>query len=163
VVSVTPRPRFTPGERNPSTDRIGGWVGPRAGLDAGDRRKILCPCRGSNPDRPACSQTLYWLSYHGSSSSSIINNTNLANLQIHRHDIHVLECSIHKNQEEDFIEWQTILWNKVLLFWLNSYLTVFFNSFRSISFSLHIINQTLVKSHGEVLLYWIHNKKKKFD
>jgi hypothetical protein len=37
----------------------GGWVGPRAGLDAGARRKILCPCRGSNPDRPARSQTLY--------------------------------------------------------------------------------------------------------
>jgi hypothetical protein len=26
-------------------------VGPRAGLDAGARRKILCPCRGSNPGR----------------------------------------------------------------------------------------------------------------
>jgi hypothetical protein len=38
-------------------------MGPRAGLDAGARRKILCPCRGSNPDRPARSQTLYWLSY----------------------------------------------------------------------------------------------------
>jgi hypothetical protein len=41
-------------------------VGPRAGLDAGARRKILCPCRGSNPDRPARSQTLYCLSYRGS-------------------------------------------------------------------------------------------------
>jgi hypothetical protein len=27
-------------------------VGPRAGLDAGARRKILCPCRGLNPDHP---------------------------------------------------------------------------------------------------------------
>jgi hypothetical protein len=27
-------------------------VGPRAGLDTGARGKILCPCRGSNPDRP---------------------------------------------------------------------------------------------------------------
>jgi hypothetical protein len=40
-----------------------GWVGPRAGLDAGARRKILCPCRGSNPNRLARSQTLYCLSY----------------------------------------------------------------------------------------------------
>jgi hypothetical protein len=42
-------------------------VGPRAGLNAGARRKILCPCRESNPDRPARSQTLYCLSYSGSS------------------------------------------------------------------------------------------------
>jgi hypothetical protein len=27
-------------------------VGLRAGLDTEDRGKILCPCRGSNPDRP---------------------------------------------------------------------------------------------------------------
>jgi hypothetical protein len=27
-------------------------VGPRAGLDTEARRKILCPCRRSNPDRP---------------------------------------------------------------------------------------------------------------
>jgi hypothetical protein len=34
----------------PGTHWIGGWVGPRAGLDAGARREILCPCRGPNPD-----------------------------------------------------------------------------------------------------------------
>jgi hypothetical protein len=62
VVSVTPRPRFTPGERTPGTHWTGGWVGPRAGLFAETRRNILCPCRGSNPDRPARSQTLYCLS-----------------------------------------------------------------------------------------------------
>jgi hypothetical protein len=67
VVSVTPRPRFTPGERTPGNHWTGGWVGPRAGLDAGAKRKILCPCRGSNPDRPARSQTLHCLSCHGSS------------------------------------------------------------------------------------------------
>jgi hypothetical protein len=47
VVSVTSRPRFTPG-----THWIGGWVGLRAGLDAGARRKILCLCRGSNLEHP---------------------------------------------------------------------------------------------------------------
>jgi hypothetical protein len=33
--------RFTPGERDPGTLCIGGCVGPRAGLDDEDRRKIL--------------------------------------------------------------------------------------------------------------------------
>jgi hypothetical protein len=40
--------------------------GPRAGLDAENRRKILCSCWGSNPGCPVRSQTLYWLSYPGS-------------------------------------------------------------------------------------------------
>jgi hypothetical protein len=46
LVSVMPRPRFTPGERAPGTHCIGCWVGPRAGLDAEVRGKILCLCRG---------------------------------------------------------------------------------------------------------------------
>jgi hypothetical protein len=58
VVSITPRPRFTPGERAPGTLCTGGWVGPRAGLDAEIREKIVCLCRGSNPGRPVRSQTL---------------------------------------------------------------------------------------------------------
>jgi hypothetical protein len=66
VVSVTPQPRFTPGERTPGTHWTGGWMGPRAGLDTEARGKFICPCRGSNPGRPARSQTLYWLSYPGS-------------------------------------------------------------------------------------------------
>jgi hypothetical protein len=41
VVSITPRPRFTPGQRAPGTHCIGGWVGPRAGLDPEVRGKIL--------------------------------------------------------------------------------------------------------------------------
>jgi hypothetical protein len=49
--SVSPRPRFTPGERTPGTHWTGGWVGPRASLDTEVRGKILC--RGSNLSRPA--------------------------------------------------------------------------------------------------------------
>jgi hypothetical protein len=50
-----------PGERAPGTHCTGGWVGPRVGLDAEVRGKILCLCRGSNTGRPVRSQTLYWL------------------------------------------------------------------------------------------------------
>jgi hypothetical protein len=52
VLSVTPRPRFTPGGRTPGTHWTEGWVGPTAGLDSEIRGKILCLCRGSNLDRP---------------------------------------------------------------------------------------------------------------
>jgi hypothetical protein len=70
VVSVMPRPRFSPGERTPGTHCTGGWVDPRAGLDTEARGKILSPLLGiepRSPSRPARSQTLYWLSYpvHG--------------------------------------------------------------------------------------------------
>jgi hypothetical protein len=41
-----------PREGAPGTHWIGGWVDPRAGLDAVAKRKIPSPCRGSNPDRP---------------------------------------------------------------------------------------------------------------
>jgi hypothetical protein len=43
---------FTPGERTPGTHWTGGWVDPIADLDTEARGKILCPRRGSNPDRP---------------------------------------------------------------------------------------------------------------
>jgi hypothetical protein len=41
-----------PGERAPGSHWIGGWIGPRAGLDAVEKRKSL-HCRESNPGRPA--------------------------------------------------------------------------------------------------------------
>jgi hypothetical protein len=53
---LTPRPTraaLLAGSR-PGTHFIGGWVGPRAGLDG---------CRKSHPDRPARSESLYRLSY----------------------------------------------------------------------------------------------------
>jgi hypothetical protein len=44
--------RFTPRGRAPSTHLIGGWVGPRAVLDAVVKRKIPSPHRESNPRTP---------------------------------------------------------------------------------------------------------------
>jgi hypothetical protein len=63
VISITPKPRFTSGEKTPDTHWVGGWVGFDAGLDTDVRGKILCPCRRSNHSRPVCSQTLHLLSY----------------------------------------------------------------------------------------------------
>jgi hypothetical protein len=40
-----------PRERTSGTHCTGDWVGPRAGLDAEARGKILCLCRGSNLDQ----------------------------------------------------------------------------------------------------------------
>jgi hypothetical protein len=55
-----------PRGRAPGTHWAGDWVGPTAALDAGARRKILCFCGGSNPGGPPRSQTIYCLSYRGS-------------------------------------------------------------------------------------------------
>jgi hypothetical protein len=44
--------RFTLRERTPSTHWIGGWVGPRAVLDAVVKRKIPSPRQESNPRTP---------------------------------------------------------------------------------------------------------------
>jgi hypothetical protein len=51
VVSFTPRPLY-PSERAPGTHWIGGWVGPRAVLDAVVKRKIPRSRRESNPRTP---------------------------------------------------------------------------------------------------------------
>jgi hypothetical protein len=50
----------------PVTHWIGGWVDPRVGLDAVEKRKLL-QCRESNPGRPARNPSLYRLSYPNSS------------------------------------------------------------------------------------------------
>jgi hypothetical protein len=44
--------RFTPRETAPGTHWIGGWVGPRAVLDAVVKRKIPSPRREPNPGTP---------------------------------------------------------------------------------------------------------------
>jgi hypothetical protein len=44
--------RFTPRERTSDTYWIGGWVGPRAVLEAVVKRKIPSPCQESKPRTP---------------------------------------------------------------------------------------------------------------
>jgi hypothetical protein len=51
MVSFAPRPLYRR-ERAPGTHWIGGWVGPRAILDAVVKRKISSPRRESNPRTP---------------------------------------------------------------------------------------------------------------
>jgi hypothetical protein len=60
--------RFAPGERAPGTRWIWGWVGPRAGLDDMEKRKILTlPGLELRPlCHPACKQSQYQLRYPGS-------------------------------------------------------------------------------------------------
>jgi hypothetical protein len=60
VVNATPRPVYPPRERL-GTNCVGGWVGPRAGLDG----KFRPPQGIRSPDHPARSQSLYRLSYPG--------------------------------------------------------------------------------------------------
>jgi hypothetical protein len=60
---------LTPAEGAPGTHWLGGWVGPRTGLDDLERRKILI-LRGLEPRplvRPLHSQLLYQLHYPSSS------------------------------------------------------------------------------------------------
>jgi hypothetical protein len=52
--------RFTPGDRTPATHWIGGWVDPRAGMDAMEKRKISFLSRELNPGRPARSPVANW-------------------------------------------------------------------------------------------------------
>jgi len=49
--SFMPLPLY-PSEESPGIHFIGGCVGPRVGIDAAKKKKS-CPCRESNPGRPA--------------------------------------------------------------------------------------------------------------
>jgi hypothetical protein len=55
-------PAALPPGKIPDTHCIGGWVGPRAGLDGCGKSR---PTGIRSPDRPARSQSLYRLSYPG--------------------------------------------------------------------------------------------------
>ena len=56
-------PAALPPEKRPGTHFIGGWVGPRAGLDGCG--KSHPPTGIRSPDRPARNESLYRLSYPG--------------------------------------------------------------------------------------------------
>jgi hypothetical protein len=74
--SVSRPGRFAHGVVTPDTNRIGGWVGPRTGLNRATNRKIPGPRRESNPDRPdrsVRSQSLYRLSYPSSFTEAPYN------------------------------------------------------------------------------------------
>jgi hypothetical protein len=52
MVSITPLPRFSPGERTPGTHCTGGSVSHRAGLDTEARGKTLSPLPWFEPRSP---------------------------------------------------------------------------------------------------------------
>jgi hypothetical protein len=61
VVSFTHSSHFTPRERAPGTHWIVVSVGPRASLDAVEKRRISLPCYKSKPGNPALSPLPYWM------------------------------------------------------------------------------------------------------
>jgi hypothetical protein len=79
--------RFTPSERAPNNHWIGSWVDPRVTLDDVEKRKFFT-LRGLKPrplGRPARSQSLYRLSYPGSSLHCTDRNMmSGAEFRIHR-------------------------------------------------------------------------------
>lgn len=73
VVNFTPW-LFTPRERSPCTQWIGGWVSTRVSLNCLDttgERKISYPYQELNTGRPAHSSKLYQLSYPGFRITSV--------------------------------------------------------------------------------------------
>jgi hypothetical protein len=60
-------------KRSHDTHCIGGWLGSTVGLDAVEKRKISCHCPELNPGLPACSPSLYRLSYPQHYSSNSFN------------------------------------------------------------------------------------------
>jgi hypothetical protein len=75
---------FTSGERALGPYWIGGWVGPRTGLDSVEERKISYPCRDLNSGPPVRGPSLYRLSYRGwCKYSSIFSVDFIADLKVY--------------------------------------------------------------------------------
>jgi len=78
MVNATPRPHFTPGKDPVPTVWEAGWApGP---VWTGAENLALNGIR--SPDRPACSESLYRLSYRGSNPA--VQNVNLVPPVSHR-------------------------------------------------------------------------------
>jgi hypothetical protein len=60
-------------------------VGPRAGLDTEARGKILCPCRGSNPDRPVVQPVVRHVIHHFTREIRIGFDTKVRPIENHCH------------------------------------------------------------------------------
>jgi hypothetical protein len=50
-------------ERATGTHWTGDWLGPKAYMNAMEKRKISCSCWELNPSHPVCNQFLYQLNY----------------------------------------------------------------------------------------------------
>jgi hypothetical protein len=61
-------PAALPAGKRPGTHCVGGWVGPKAGLDGCGKSHL----QQGLPDRPALSESLYRLSYPGPLFENII-------------------------------------------------------------------------------------------
>jgi hypothetical protein len=99
--------RFTPRERAPSTHCTGGYVGPRAGLDAVMNTKIPSPRRESNPRTPIVqpeAQSLYRLGYHGSSIYNI-KGWHIHKFVIKRNLFGMVDSSATLYEERRYLEW----------------------------------------------------------
>jgi hypothetical protein len=66
---------------NRGTRWVGGWVDPRAGLDAVGRRKYPKPSRGSNAGRPARSLVAIL------PELPILSNVNIMSIEVFRRDL----------------------------------------------------------------------------
>jgi hypothetical protein len=66
------------GRFTPRRGWIGGWVGPRAGLGAVEKRKIFYLCRESNPDRPAGEGNTNGIKLHNEELHNSYSASNIA-------------------------------------------------------------------------------------
>jgi hypothetical protein len=73
--------RFTTGVGHAAKHGTGGWVGPKAVLDALQKREVSCPCRESNHDSSVVAQ--YYRTLKSSRSSSAAADYAIQLLRIH--------------------------------------------------------------------------------